>query len=76
MLADYQKQFKASLGDSGVTEQAPALCILPKLTTCDTGPGWCYETNFEGCAQKIVFAPGSPPSDGSVSLACTAVISN
>ena len=72
LLSDYQAAFRASLGDAGSSQPVPAMCELPKLTTCGVGPGWCYETNTDGCAQKIAFAPGSPPPGTTVSLACTA----
>jgi hypothetical protein len=75
LLSDYQAAFKASLGDAGATTPVPAMCELPKEDACGTGPGWCYETNTDGCAQKIAFAPGSPPPGSTISLACTAVIS-
>jgi hypothetical protein len=66
LLADYQSR----LADAGVV---PPICVLPKLATCATGPGWCFETNTDGCAQKVAFAPGSPPPSTSLSLACTAI---
>jgi hypothetical protein len=77
LLSSYQAQFKSALGDAGGNLPIPALCVLPKLDTCSTGVGWCYETNTsDGCAQKIVFPPGSPPPGTTISLACTAVTSN
>jgi hypothetical protein len=71
LLKDYQASYRASL-DAGPSQPVPALCELPKLATCGVGPGWCYETNTDGCAQKIAFAPGSPPPGTTISLACTA----
>jgi hypothetical protein len=78
LLEYHRSQYQASLGDGAASQPVPAICVLQQLATCGSGsePGWCYETNTDGCAQKIAFAPGSPPAGATVSLACTAIIMN
>ena len=84
VLAQFDHQYLASLGDAGAGQQPPVLCELEQLVqgvdyvgaTCEgsSAPGWCYvqgAANTGGCAQAIRFSVGEPPPGTTVDLECS-----
>ncbi len=83
ILARFDAQFVAGLGDAGASQRPPVVCELEQLTpgvdyagaSCAGQPkaGWCYvegAANTGGCAQAIKFGASGPPQGVTLDLEC------
>jgi hypothetical protein len=83
VVARFDQQYLASLGDAGTSQSPPVVCQFQQLTpgvdytgaTCDGSAsiGWCYvegAANTGGCSQAIKFGGGGPPAGTTIDLEC------